>query len=296
MTTTTAQLATQAPSRPTTVTPAELELIRTTVAQGASDAELALYLHDCARQGVHPLDRLLHFTKRGGKYTPIVSIDFMRARAAATGECVGIDDALFTGTPAQAGFAATVTVWRLVQGQRSAFTATARWSEYKPESGHDFMWRRMPFVMLGKVAEALALRKGFPRELASLYAKEELDQALPAVHARQLGAAVRHEDLAQPHPPTDPSPAPDLVTLGPTTVTAVTSAKKKGWVEITTASGSTVFTSRPDDAQQLVALAGTDHELRLTCANKRVKGRSFLELDRVELIDAVAASDDDPIL
>src|SRR4026208_840284 len=74
--------------------------------------------------------------------------------------------------PAQA----TVTVYRLTQGQRFAYTATARWSEYKPEQ-NDFMWRKMPHTMLGKCAEALALRKGFPRQLAGLYAKEELDQA-----------------------------------------------------------------------------------------------------------------------
>ena len=27
------------------------------------------------QQGVHPLDKLIHFTKRGGRYTPITSID-----------------------------------------------------------------------------------------------------------------------------------------------------------------------------------------------------------------------------
>jgi hypothetical protein len=42
------------------------------------------------------------------------------------------------------------------------------------------MWRKMPRVMLGKVAEALALRKGFPAQLAGVYAHEELDQAEPS--------------------------------------------------------------------------------------------------------------------
>jgi hypothetical protein len=39
------------------------------------------------------------------------------------------------------------------------------------------MWEKLPHVMLGKVAEALALRKGFPHQLAGLYETSEMDQA-----------------------------------------------------------------------------------------------------------------------
>jgi hypothetical protein len=74
-----------------------------------------------------------------------------------------------------ASFEARVTVYRLVQGQRGAFSATARWTEYKPDE--DFMWKKMPHVMLAKCAEALALRKAFPKQLAGLYVKEEMEQA-----------------------------------------------------------------------------------------------------------------------
>lgn len=168
------------------VTTDQLELVKKTIAPDATADELKLYLYDCARQGVHPLDRLIHFTKRNGKYTPITSIDFMRIRAADTGEYAGSDDAVFephwtdiaAGKRAEYPAAATITVWRLVQGQRCSFTATARWGEYKPEK-NDFMWRKMPHTMLAKCAEALALRKGFPKQLAGLYAKEEMDQAGP---------------------------------------------------------------------------------------------------------------------
>jgi phage recombination protein Bet len=38
-------------------------------------------------------------------------------------------------------------------------------------------WKRMPRLMLAKVAEAVALRKGWPDELAGFYADEELAQA-----------------------------------------------------------------------------------------------------------------------
>jgi hypothetical protein len=76
----------------------QLDLIRRTVAAGASNDELALFLYDCQRRGIHPLDKLLHFTKRGGKYTPVTSIDFMRSQAAMTGEMAGSDDPIFEWT------------------------------------------------------------------------------------------------------------------------------------------------------------------------------------------------------
>ena len=190
------------------VTSDQLDLIKRPVAKDAPPDELKLYLYDCARQGVHPLDKLIFFTKRSGKYTPITSIDFMRTRAADTGEYAGSDDAVHSDHDDSAdNWTASVTVYRLVQGQRCAFTATARWSEYKPEQ-NDFMWKRMPYTMLAKCAEALALRKGFPRQLAGLYAREEMDQAgpssggfvveAPAAQAAALPPTASRENVAGP--------------------------------------------------------------------------------------------------
>jgi len=176
----------------------ELDLIRKTVANGATDAELKLFLFDCQRRGVHPLDKLLHFTKRGGRYTPVTSIDFMRSQAASTGEMAGSDDPVFHPKPTGADpekflppSAATVTVYRMTQGQRFAYTATARWAEYCPDNAP--MWRRMPHTMLGKCAEALALRKAFPQQLQGLYAREEMDQAENAAPAEPARLQVKSD-------------------------------------------------------------------------------------------------------
>ena len=213
------------------ITPDQLALIRNTVAKDATPDELQLYLFDCQRQGVHPLDKLIHFTKRSGKYTPITSIDFMRIRAAATGECAGVDDAVFTGTPKTDDFCARVTVWRLVQGQRAAFSASARWSEYKP-TANDFMWLKMPHVMLGKVAEALALRRGFPMQLSGLYAKEELDQAIDpragdvAQAQNERGPLVLPSSLQREAPP--PAPPPRTISAAQQR-RLFALAKKAGW-------------------------------------------------------------------
>lgn len=186
-----------------TVTQEQIALVKATVAKDATDAELKLFMYDCARQGVHPLDRLIHFTKRKGKYTPITSIDFMRSRAAETGAHAGTDDAIHAGEPKTDAFTATVTVYRLVEGGRYAFTGTARWSEYKPDEA--FMWHRMPHTMLDKCAEALALRKGFPRQLAGLYIAEEMEQA-----DRDEAPERQALDTAPPFTPDpDEPPAPE---------------------------------------------------------------------------------------
>jgi len=104
-----------------------------------------------------------------------VGIDGYRLIADRTGLYAGNDEAIFDREPKPTK--ATVTVYKIVQGQRCAFTATARWSEYYPGDKQGFMWNKMPCVMLGKVAETLALRKAFPAELSGLYTQEEMDQA-----------------------------------------------------------------------------------------------------------------------
>lgn len=158
-------------------------LVKNTINGDLNEEEFQLFMHDCKRQGIHVLDRLIHPTIRTDKktgarrYTPITSIDLFRMRAEATGELAGNDDPVFSGPVAQSPFEAKVTVWRMVQGQRCPFTATARWVEYKPSPPHDFMWNTKPHVMLGKCAEALALRKAFPKQLGALYIREEMEQA-----------------------------------------------------------------------------------------------------------------------
>lgn len=145
---------------------------------GAQDLHVAIYIKQCDLCGVDPLSGLLvpMLDKKGGRVRYIATIDLLRARAAASGEYAGNDDAEFAHeeTAGKKDATAKVVVWRIVQGQRVPFSATARWSEYNAGGR---MWQKMPRTMLGKCAEALALRKGFPAELAGMYAKEEMDQA-----------------------------------------------------------------------------------------------------------------------
>lgn len=153
--------------------------------QSPTKEEIQLHLWYCDSKNVNPLDKLIYFTKRQGRYTPITSIDFMRLRAESSNSYAGSDDAEFYYKKDEekkivtAIDSAKVTVWKMVGGQRCAFSATARWSEYAPLNINDksaFMWKKMPHTMLAKCAEALALRKAFPGQLHGLYASEEMAQ------------------------------------------------------------------------------------------------------------------------
>lgn len=226
---TTSTLAHTAPAA-APIMPAELkQIVRDTVFPDSTDAELALFAHDCARQGVHPLDRLIHpqvrMSKGKRRYVAVTSIDLMRSRAADTGEHAGTDDATYgpcrdsSGVVVEDGAVgavpeyARVTVYRLVNNQRVPFTATARWLEYVPEAPSDQMWRKMPFLMLAKCAEALALRKAFPRQLSGMYEQAEMAQAGPTVEAQAEAVEVRTSPPKAPRavarPATAATPTPD---------------------------------------------------------------------------------------
>jgi phage recombination protein Bet len=163
--------------KPAPYTQDQIDLIKRTVAKDATNDELKLFLIVAARSGLDPFSRQIHFVKRKGQGTFQTGIDGYRAIAERTRTLAGIDDPIYDDEKGAHPNKATVTVYRMIEGHRVPFTASARWSEYVPPKGQDFMWQKMPYLMLGKVAEALALRKAFPNDLSGLYTHEEMAQA-----------------------------------------------------------------------------------------------------------------------
>lgn len=166
--------------------PEFIRLVRDTVARGATPEELQLFLYIAVRRGLDPLAKQLYFTKRWntqlGKevMTVITSVDGFRAIAERSGKYAGQDEPVFEEAPNDRyPRKATVAVYRrdTPNGERYPVKASAYWSEYLPDEKHDFMWKKMPHVMLAKVAEALALRKAFPEDLSGLYSPEEMAQS-----------------------------------------------------------------------------------------------------------------------
>lgn len=162
------------------VTQDQVVLIKNTVAVGATDDELKLFFFECRRRGVHPMDRLIHFVKRQGKATFQCSIDFMRMQAEDTGLYRGQEDVEY-GPIGKDGFPewarAIVKKKDPDTGEVYPNPSTAYWTEFYPGEQLGFMWKKMPRIMLGKVAEAQALRKAFPRQFNNLYTFDEMQQA-----------------------------------------------------------------------------------------------------------------------
>ena len=162
------------------ITQDQVELIKHTVARDATDDELKLYFFECRRRGVHPLDRLVHFIKRDGKVTFQTSIDLFRSQAEDTGEYRGQKDIEYgeiieaDGGKVPEWAKATIKRYDPITKEILEVSATAYWKEYYPGEKLGFMWRKMPRGQLGKCAEALALRKAFPRKLAGLYTFDEM--------------------------------------------------------------------------------------------------------------------------
>jgi phage recombination protein Bet len=156
-------------------TPEQVDLIKRQIAKDATNDELTLFLYQAKKSGLDPLAKQIYFQKRNNRPVFITAIDGYRLVASRTGQHAGTDDAVFDDE--KEPNRATVTTYRMLHGVRCSFTATARWSEYCPPQGQDHMWIKMPCTMLGKCAEALALRKAFPQELGGVYTKEEMDQS-----------------------------------------------------------------------------------------------------------------------
>lgn len=209
--------------REITFTREQIDLIKRTIAKDHTDDELALFLNFCKAKRLDPFAREIYSIKRKDKATIQMGIDGLRARGEDTGKYAG-QETFWCGPTGEwvdvwiskdPPMAAKVAVYR--KDTNRPFTGIAKWSEYKP--AEDFMWQKMPANQLAKCAEALALRKAFPRTLGGIYVAEEMaggdHQDLPPMPQRisEKEAVVKVqavEDQSQDEPQPKEHPDVDL--------------------------------------------------------------------------------------
>lgn len=190
-----------------TLTEGQMDVLRRTIAHDLTDDEFDLFAAVCRRTGLDPFKRQIWAVKRrtnqrkkddNGRWVDNwvdvmqiqTGIDGYRTIAERSGQYAGpvstewcgpdgqwVDVWLSTTPPAAArvgvlrrGFANPIYGVAIF----AEFVATKGQGDNKEPTGQ---WKTMPAHMIAKCAEALAIRKAFPDDIAGVYTDDEMGQA-----------------------------------------------------------------------------------------------------------------------
>jgi len=157
-------------------------------------AEVDMFAARCRATGMDPFGNQIYAIYRKDRHHPLrrrltiqTAIDGLRLIAQRTGEMNGNGTASWLDRDGQwleawvgreyPPEAARFVVYR--KGAEYPFTGVVTWQEYAPtyDGKPQGLWQTKGAHQLSKCAEALALRRAFPNDLAGVYADEEMAQA-----------------------------------------------------------------------------------------------------------------------
>ena len=166
----------------------EIDTIRRTVADGASDAELKMFLHLSGTYGLDPFARDIWFIKAGGKPIIMTSRDGYLKIANRNSHFLGLDgDVVYSrdhfrrvngniehvyGFDENGNRGNPIGAYAIVKrDDREPLYCWAPWGDYNKGNG---TWRQYKHAMILKVAETMALKRAF--SISGMVTQEELDE------------------------------------------------------------------------------------------------------------------------
>ena len=203
----------------TAITESELiEVLQSSLYPGASLPSVKMVLGYCKAAGLDPMRKPVHIVPmwdgKAKQMRDVVmpGIGLYRTDASRTDEHVGTDKPVYgpmveydlSGHKITVPEWCEVTVYRLKNGVKCAYTAEEYWIENYATAGKDTaapnaMWKKRARGQLAKCAEAQALRKAFP-EVGSQPTADEME-------GKQIDMGMADVVGAPPPPPAAPPPA-----------------------------------------------------------------------------------------
>jgi len=188
------------------LTQQQVDLIKQTVAKGATDAELRLFLEVAHATDLNPFAKEIYFFKIQGKVVMPVGIDGLRRKAAESGDYAGQvgpewcgPDGVWKDVWLSKDPPAACRVGVLRHGNPEPTWAVVKWSEFAKTTS---FWKDRPCHMVAIRAESHALRKAAPRLVERIQAAgaQVMDADYLIAKAEQF---ERQKALPQHTPPGD---------------------------------------------------------------------------------------------